>query len=212
MRKLFFLGGENVAKHDAKNVNSIAFQDAGGTPNVLVFPWARASFDTGYVRRKKLLEYFRRLGAVEVIFSDYSDSSEEIAFKIANADIVYLTGGQVSILASRMKDKGLTDLLRSYRGVIVGRSAGAMVMGQHCLVTNRYSGSRKIVEGLGFVDFSIKAHYLPSQDALLKRFSAKGKTYAIPHGSALIYNDENGALTFIGEVFTFINGEKKMSS
>ena len=63
MVKLYFLGGENVAKREAKEINEKAFQDAGGTPTVLVVPWARPSFDAKYRRRKKLADYFRSLGA-----------------------------------------------------------------------------------------------------------------------------------------------------
>jgi peptidase E len=208
MGKLYFLGGETVAKRDAKNVNAMAFQDSGGAPDVLVFPWARASFDTAYKRRKRLTDYFRSLGAQSVSFSEYSDFPEEIAAKVACADLAYLTGGQVSVLAARAKAKRLDRLLREYPGVVVGRSAGAAIMGRRCLVTNRYSGSRKIVDGLAMVDFSIKAHYQPAQDSLLRRFSMKERTYAIPHGSALIYDRMNGALTFMGKVFMFMCGEK----
>ena len=210
MPKMYLLGGENVAKRDAKGANEAAFEDAGSRPNVLVFPWARASFDSAYKRRNRLVDYFRKLGAESVSFSDYSDLPEEISDKIVRADLIYLTGGQVGVLAARAICKGLDRLLRDYRGVVVGRSAGAVVMGQRCLVTNRYSGRRKIVDGLGVVDFNVKAHYLPSQDALLRKFSMSGKTYAIPHGSALVYDRENGSLTFVGEVFVFVKGEKRL--
>ena len=208
MGKLYFLGGETVVRRDAKNVNAMAFQDAGGAPAALVFPWARASFDTAYKRRKRLTDYFRSLGAQSVSFSEYSDLSEEIAAKVACADLLYLTGGQVSVLAARAKAKGLDQLLREYPGVVVGRSAGAVIMGRRCMVTNRYSGSRKIVGGLGLVDFSVKAHYQPAHDNMLRRFSMKEKTFAIPHGSALVYERGSGALTFLGEVFVFEKGEK----
>ena len=45
MPKLYLLGGENVFKRSAREVNERAFQDAGEHLVVLVFPWARASFD-----------------------------------------------------------------------------------------------------------------------------------------------------------------------
>jgi hypothetical protein len=76
MTKLYFLGGENVAKRDAKEVNAQAFQDAGGAPVVLVVPWARPSFDASYKRRKRVVDYFRSLGASTVDFSEFSDSLE----------------------------------------------------------------------------------------------------------------------------------------
>jgi len=48
MPKLYLLGGENVFKRSAREVNERAFQDAGEPSFVLVFPWAKASFDKGY--------------------------------------------------------------------------------------------------------------------------------------------------------------------
>lgn len=208
MGKIYFLGGETVAKRDARNVNAVAFEDAGGAPRVLVFPWARASFDLAYKRRKKLTDYFRSLGAESVTFSEYSDLSGEIADKVSHSDLLYLTGGQVSVLADRARSRGLDLVLCSYPSVIVGRSAGATVMGQRCIVTNRYSGSRKIVDGLGVVDFIVKTHYQQSQDVMLRRFSSKGKICAIPHGSALVFDRDSSVLTFLGEVFMFAGGEK----
>jgi len=206
MLKLYFLGGENVFKRDAKEINAAAFQDAGESSAVVVFSWARPSFDARYMRRKRVSEYFRSLGASSVCFPEFSDSFEEVADKIAKSDLLYLTGGQVSALLSRLRKRGVDKLLLNYDGVIVGRSAGAMVLGKHCLVTNRYSRNRKVVYGLGLTNFSIKAHYEPSNDDLLKKLSKAGRIYAIPQRAALVY--ENGALSFLGEVFQFENGEK----
>jgi dipeptidase E len=206
MVRLYFLGGENVAKRDAKEINEKAFQDAGGAPSVLVFPWARPSFDANYRRRKKITEYFKRLGASDVVYSEFSDSLSEIEEKAEHSDLIYLTGGQVSTLLSRLKDKGVDVLLRDFKGVVVGRSAGALVLGRNCLVTNRYNGASKTVACLGLVDFSVKVHYEPSKDNLLRKLSKKGKIYAISQRAALAYDD--GILSFVGEVFLFEKGEK----
>ena len=209
MAKLYFLGGENVAKRDAKEINEKAFQEAGGAPAVLVFPWARPSFDAGYKRRKKLADYFRSLGASSIDFSEFSDPFEDITAKVARSDLIYLTGGQVSTLLSRLRKTGADDLLRNYRGVVVGRSAGAIVLGKKCLVTNRYNGAPKVVAGLGLVDFSVKVHYQPSKDNLLKKLSETEKVYAIPQRAAVVY--DNCAFSFVGEVFLFENGEKTVA-
>jgi peptidase E len=208
MAKLYFLGGENVFKRDAKEVNEKAFHDAGGTPLVLVFPWARPSFDATYLRRKRVSEYFRSLGASSVDFAEYSDSIEEIKAKAGCSDLIYFTGGQVTTLLSRLRIKRVADWLGEYEGVLVGRSAGALVFGKKCFVTNRYSRRSKLIDGLGFVDFSVKAHYDPSQDDLLKKLSKKERFYAIPPKCALICDGD--VMSFIGDVFLFENCEKKL--
>lgn len=206
MPKLFLLGGENVYKRSAKEVNERAFKDAGAPLSVVVFPWARASFDKTYRKRKILTDYLVSLGAVTVDFVEYSDSKETIAQKISAANLIYLTGGMVNALVERLKSMGVDDLLRNYDGVIVGRSAGALALCKKCVVTCRSNKKVKFAQGIGLADLTLKAHYEPAKDDTLKLLSKKEKIYAVPAKSALVY--ENGRLSFIGECFLFENGQK----
>jgi peptidase E len=207
MTRLYFLGGENVIKRDAREINEIAFRDASEAPRVVVVPWARASFDKAYRRRKRLFDYFRSLGAVTVDFAGYSDTLKEVTRKVERSDLIYLPGGLASVLVERLKNRSVDRLLRKYDGVVVGRSAGALALGKKCVVTkNRRKPTSMIISGLGLVDFSVKAHYKPSKDGELKRLSKEETIYAIPERSALVY--DNDALSFIGNVYLFQNGEK----
>jgi len=207
MTRLYFLGGENVIKRDAREINEIAFRDASEAPRVVVVPWARASFDKAYRRRKRLFDYFRSLGAITVDFAEYSDTLKEVTRKVERSDLIYLLGGLASVLVERLKNKSVDRLLRKYDGVVVGRSAGALALGKKCVVTkNRRKPTSVIISGLGLVDFSVKAHYKPSKDGELKRLSKEETIYAIPERSALVY--DNDALSFIGNVYLFQNGEK----
>ena len=56
------------------------------------------------------------------------------------------------------------------------------------------------------MEFTVKVHYKPSEDEELKSLSKEERIYAIPERSALVY--DNGALTAIGNVYLFQNGEK----
>ena len=207
MAKLYFLGGENVAKRDSREINEAAFDDAGGAPTVLIFSWARASFDQACKRRLRLFNYFRTLGARTVDFASYSDTLEEITRKVERSDLIYLPGGLTSVLIERLKNKSVDSLLLKYEGVVVGRSAGALALGRKCVVTkNRRNPTSEIISGIGLVNFSLKAHYKPSKDAVLKNLSKREKIYAIPEGSALVYDE--GTLSFMGNVYLFQNGEK----
>jgi peptidase E len=208
MPKLYLLGGENVFRRSAREVNERAFQDAGEPLVVLVFAWARASFDKGYKKRERLVDYFISLGASKVNFVEYSDSKETIAEKTSSSNLIYLTGGLVSVLIERLKNMEVDNLLRGYSGVIVGRSAGALALCKKCVITYRSNSKVKLVGGLGLVDFTLKAHYKPEKDNELKRLSKEEKIYAVPEGSALVY--DNGASSFIGEAYLFENGKKRM--
>jgi dipeptidase E len=210
MPKVYLLGGENVFRRSAREVNERAFQDAGEPLNVLVFPWARASFDRRYWKRKRLFDYFITLGAGTVDFVEYGDSTESITQKMAAARLVYLTGGLPSVLIERLRNIGVDRLLKDYEGVVVGRSAGALALCRRCLTTCRSNSKVKIVNGIGLADLTLKVHYKPENDDVLKRFSMQETIYALPEGSALVY--ENGHATAINKAYAFDEGEKRTLS
>ncbi len=210
MTLLYLLGGENTFKRNARDINANAFQDAGGAPAVLVFPWARASFDAVYARRKKLFNYFRNLGACSVDFADYGDTFEEIAVKVESADLLYLTGGLTSVLLERLQNRGIDRLLRMYSRVIVGRSAGAIALCKQGILTSKNTQVHKIIAGLSIADITVKVHYKTSEEAELARLSREEKIYAIPECSALVCG--NGTLSAVGSVYVFQNGEKTLAA
>ncbi|HMK93909.1 MAG TPA: Type 1 glutamine amidotransferase-like domain-containing protein [Candidatus Limnocylindrales bacterium] len=206
MPKLYLLGGENVHKRSAREVNEKAFQDAGESLSVAVFPWARASFDRRYWRRKMLTDYFVSLGAGAVDFIEYSDSQVTIAQKVASSNLIYLTGGLVNALVERLRKMSVDSLLRDYDGVIVGRSAGALALCKKCVITCRDNQKARLVEGLGLADLTLKAHYKPRKDRTLQLLSKGGTIYAVPSRSAIVYED--GVYSFIGNTYVFENGKK----
>jgi len=207
MSKVYFLGGEDVAKRDSKEINKRAFIDAGGTPAVLIFPWTAKSVDRSDEYRKIMIDYFKDLGACTVDFAEYSESSEQIAEKAERSDLIYLPGGLTTVLVERIRNKNVDDLLRNYPRVIVGRSAGALALCKECILTrNRDNPVTMIIAGIRLVDFRIKVHYNFSKDNELKKLSKQGKIYGIPERSALVYN--GGILSFIGNVYLFQEGRK----
>jgi len=208
MPKLYLLGGENVLRRNAKKVNERAFRDAKQPIDVLVFSWARASFDRKYGKRKLFSDYLISLGACSVNFVGYSDSPDFIEEKMKYASMVYLTGGLPSVLIERLKKRGIDKLLFAYKGVIVGRSAGALALCSRCITTVRSSCKVRIVYGLGLVDILLKVHYIPEKDDVLLCFSKDEKVYAVPEGSALFFN--NGIFEVIGKAYLFENGEKQI--
>ena len=206
MPKIYLLGGENVLKKSGREVNERAFQDAGEPLAILVFSWARASFDNLYKKRKILIDYFNCLGTNTITFADYSDSKNVISRKIADSNLIYFTGGQTSILNERIKNAGVDKLIHDYKGVIVGRSAGALALCRKCIVTCRSNSKSKIINGFGLADITLKVHYRPEKDYMLEQLSKREIIYALPMGSALVY--ENRVCSTIRDVYLFENGEK----
>jgi dipeptidase E len=207
MPKYYLLGGENTHKRDAEEINQRAFNDAGESPRVLVFSWARASFDRAYPKSQLMFDYFRSLGACTVNTVDYSCTIEEIKERISEADLIYLTGGVPTVLVERLKKSGVRNLLRDFKGIIVGRSAGALALCRKCIVTCRRTSEIKIIYGLGLVDLTLKAHYKLGKDEKLVGLSKTEDVFAVPKDSAIVY--DNGKLSFINNVYLFCNGKRQ---
>jgi dipeptidase E len=208
MPKYYLLGGENTHKRDAEKINQKAFNDSGVAPKILVFSWARASFDNTYAKSKLLFDYFRSLGASTVNTVNYSSSSFEIREKMSESDLVYLTGGVPSMLIERLKKLGVEELLWGFDGVIVGRSAGALALCKKCVITYRSTSEVKVIQGLGLVDITLKTHYRLDWDMELIELSKYNDIFAVPKGSALIY--ESGNLSAINNVYLFHKGERQI--
>ncbi|MCL2288681.1 MAG: Type 1 glutamine amidotransferase-like domain-containing protein [Candidatus Bathyarchaeota archaeon] len=206
MQKVYLLGGENIRKRDGLKVNQKAFNATGGSPNVLVFSWARANFDQIYQRQKLVYNYLRNLGANSVTVADFSISKQELEEKISQANLIYLTGGSPSILIERFRRMTVDTLLKNFNGVIVGRSAGALALCKKCVVTIRATKQVKMVDGLGLIDIAMSAHYACKKDEQLKSLSIGEQFFSVPRGSALVYTD--GVLSCINNVFLFKNGER----
>jgi Peptidase family S51. len=207
MPKYYLLGGENTHKRDAQEVNQKAFNDAGKAHRVLVFSWARASFDRTYPKSQLMFDYFRSLGASTVNTVDYSCTVEEIKEKISESDLVYLTGGVPTVLVERLKKSGIRSLLGDFKGIIVGRSAGALALCRKCIITCRKTSEIKIIDGLGLVDITLKAHYKLGKDEKLIGLSKNEDIFAVPKNSAIVY--DNGKLSFINNVYLFHHGKRQ---
>jgi dipeptidase E len=210
MPKYYLLGGENTHKRESEEINQMAFNDAGKSPRVLVFSWARASFDRTYPKSQLMFDYFRSLGASTVNIVDYSCTFEEIKEKISVTDLVYLTGGVPTVLIERLKKAGIRSLLRDFKGIIVGRSAGALALCRKCIITCRRTSEMKLIDGMGLVDLTLKAHYKLRKDEKLIDLSKTEEFFAVPKDSAIVY--DNGKLSFINNVYLFHEGKRQTIS
>ena len=145
-----------------------------------MFSWARASFDNTYAKNKIIFDYFRSLGARTVNTVNYSSTNGEIKEKMSKSDLIYLTGGVPSVLVERLKKSGMSSLLENFDGVIVGRSAGALALCRKCVITYRSNCAVKVIDGLGLVDLTLKAHYKIRDDEKLKELSENQDIFAVP--------------------------------
>jgi peptidase E len=208
MAKLYFLGGEDLAKRDSEQIDKKAFADAGGAPTVLVFiGWTSKSVHETEKYRRITFDYFKEIGAKKIVFAELSDSFEAIDTKMEDADLVYLPGGDPKLLVERIKKKGVDALLRRYDRVILGNSAGALALCGDCLIVGGEPPEETImISGVGVVDFCVDVHYNSSKDKKLMELSKSRRVYAIAERSALVCDETE--ISFFGTVHLFFRGKK----
>lgn len=217
MTKLYLLGGEDLKKRDSERINKKAFADAGKAPVILIFPWtSRFTASRNNKYRKIMKDYFEDLGAKKIIFAELTDPFREVKKKIDSSNLIYLPGGEPKFLIKRLKKRKIDSLLKKYKGVIVGNSAGTVALCKRYAVIRGQDGEpRTTLElGLGLVDLAVSVHYRSpirhlsgiSSDKEHKGLSNKVRVYAIPERCALVYDGKG--LKHIGEVYVFYRGKK----
>lgn len=137
----------------------------------------------------------------------FTDSIEAMKSAIANSNILLLPGGAPDLLMKRMREKKLLPLVKRFRGLVIGYSAGAMAqLAQYHITPDEDYPEFSWQKGLGYLSgFDIEVHYRNSshQNRYIERaIEEKGMTvYAIEEKGGMIV-DEKGEISFFGRVHT----------
>ena len=145
-------GGEDVKQR----TNETLFKDVRKLSNsgkILVIPWTSDSLEKESKYSMVFRDYFSHCGFEEVLFLAKTDPENEIQRKFSEVDTIYLPGGDTEILYRELKRRTLQDRLFEFSGVIIGNSAGAIVLSKGGW------GDGKFYTGFGLVDFYISVHY-----------------------------------------------------
>ncbi len=199
--KIYLLGGADSKKGETKEIDSRIFSELD---NKNIFVINLTTDDKAKVKFYKefLSSYFSEVGAEDINFLSDSKSQEEIKEKINNSGLIYVMGGNTEILIENAKRLNLLPLLKSFKGIIVGNSAGAY------LLCNQYvrTSDSKLTKGFGLVNINLKAHYLDEFDKQLLELSKDSEIYAIPEESFILSIGEDKS--FSGDAYLFSGGRK----
>lgn len=120
-------GGEDVKRR----TNETLFKDVrklSSSGKILVIPWTSDSLEKETEYSRMFHDYFSHCGFKEVLFLAKTDPENEIQRKLSEVDTIYLPGGDTEILYREMKQRVLQDRLFEFQGIIIGNSAGAIVL------------------------------------------------------------------------------------
>ncbi|MGC8618821.1 MAG: Type 1 glutamine amidotransferase-like domain-containing protein [Thermoplasmata archaeon] len=150
-------GGEDVKRR----TNESLFRDVGRLSSkgkILVIPWTSDSLEMEAAYSKLFREYFSQCGFQDVLFLAKGDAENEVRRKFSEVDTVYLPGGDTGILYREIKQRDLQNMLLDFSGVMIGNSAGAIVLSKGGW------GDGKFYPGFGLVDFYVSVHFNLGQD------------------------------------------------
>lgn len=155
--------------------------------------------------------------AVDVLDSRNQADAPEL---VATSDVILLAGGHVPTENAFFKEIGLRKLLKGYKGVIMGVSAGSMNAADTVYVQPEEAGEAidptfvRWTQGLGLTDKNILPHYNMVKDNYLDGLrlfedvtypdSAGHPLYVLMDGSYILEAD--GASTLYGESYLLHNG------
>lgn len=143
--------------------------------------------------QEKLLNNFSDFEITDLKWVYYFNQTLEESLKIINeSDILYFPGGAPDLMFERIKARGLLEVLKNFKGIVIGSSAGAMIQLEtfHISKDNEYF-KFSLNEGLGYLeDFFIEVHYRrrrPQKSSLRKmRREFRKPIFTIPDNGMVI--------------------------
>ncbi|MGC8497800.1 MAG: Type 1 glutamine amidotransferase-like domain-containing protein [Thermoplasmata archaeon] len=145
-------GGEDVRKRTNEQLmKSVCLRST--TKKILVVPWTSESKQKELDYRAIYKSYFSDSGFQEVLFLEHDDSDPELTRKFSMVDVIYLPGGDPEILYKQLKIRSLDNRLRNFRGILIGNSAGAIVLSKGAQI------EKKFYPGFGLVNFYVSVHF-----------------------------------------------------
>lgn len=202
------IGGGNLLSDELADPETGVARYIKPTDKLVVIPFATEEhkYDRWF---QSVVDNYERLGLTDFHLVRYDDSPESIQEAIQSAQVIFLAGGYTERLLQRLEEKGASDLIRNFTGVLIGYSAGALIMCKDAITTKDDDYPETIVDkGLDIVDFSVEVHYTERVDQDLFTLSHERIIYAMPDGSAILV-DESNCPHFINTVHTFAKGEKQ---
>jgi dipeptidase E len=163
--------------------------------------------------------YYARYGLLLPIVYDLDEDHGRAELDdLLACDAIHLSGGDTAAFLARLQRGGMLDILRRWAsggGILIGTSAGAILMTPNIAVGALFSGGRpeEVKEGtaLGLVPFEFFPHlqakpsYLP--DLLRYSTLTPRPIIACPDGDGVVVT--NGIAECIGDVLWLVDGSAK---
>ncbi len=185
------LVGGNEFRRECDPMDRALLDLAGGPRAAIAILPTAATNENPYVAGENGVRHFGRLNAradkLMIVDAD-SANRRDLAVAVEKHDLVYLTGGDPIYLADTLRGSQAWDSILAVHargGLIVGSSAGAMVLGGQLWHFDGWA------PGLGLAP---NVAVLPHHATLAARWNAPALTASLPPGVTLLGIDEATAV------------------
>ncbi len=164
---------------------------------------------------KKTDKYYRHFLALladagirfnESFVVDGRMTPDEAIKTVAEANVVWLAGGDTPTQFGYFQKYGLTDIIRRHSGTIIGMSAGSINMAKIAICTLTCGHTEQLIyPAIGCVDISVEPHFDARNvtDELIN-LSQDHTIYGLCDDALIIHR--NGETTFHGDVYKLRGG------
>lgn len=209
-KSIVLIGSGDYRKKECFNIDKKIVDMIGINANLLIVPFAISDKEKRKKRFSAIKEVYFDLGLTKVeILDEESLSISEMKNKINNSDAIYLSGGDPKKLLNFLEKNGLKNSIINFHGIIIGFSAGAMVLPKEGIILGGLDDTypkTTFFEGLGLINFNISPYYTDYQDKELLLLSKNRQIYALGNASAIVLSKRK--MNFIGQVYSFNAGIK----
>jgi dipeptidase E len=190
-----FLCSDQHEKH-TPTVNAALFDALKDTNQRVLYVPSESDASRRYFR--KCVDYYGYLGFSDVIYFDLgTEYDSKLLDELGSCDVIHLSGGRTAPFLRSIAAKGFAARLNQHLskgGIIVGVSAGAMILGTHVFADGTDPHGKQTQPGLRVLSFDILPHFDDSEaermaiENHLRRM--RSPVWGIANDSALICSRE----------------------
>lgn len=179
----YYCSGFDIAKAFGHGLGEMFRKELSGTGSIVFLPGGAERVEKAKNKTVPVfLEHLKNVGIEfekNILITPYF-TKEEAKEAVNKADMIMLLGGNPFRLKELCVELDLIKALQEYKGLMIGFSAGAMLMSRYIIVTpcSEEYPSFQIEEGLNLDGISIYPHNNTEEEEYPEELVAGDETYA----------------------------------
>lgn len=176
------------------------------------FAFVASEFEKTHEKTDKYFHFFLNMFEEadihfeEAYVIDGRMSADEAQKRVAEADVIWLSGGDTPTQFGYFQKYSLDTVIKQHDGIIIGMSAGSINMAKTSICTLSCGHfKQEIYNGLACVDISVEPHFIREEvsDELID-LSKKYTIYGLCDESFIVCSGET--IEFYGEIYILSQG------